>query len=253
MSDGQFTVAELQRMFCSRKFGKDAVRALIMDYGCFALDTHARVALANNPAPDSAPDSVPDSAPDSVPDTHSNARTHLKTEKEKREDKNNNTPKSPHVVVVDDGVDAAMVSRKSCRDWIGEFLDRKNTEYCETVCQKSGFSTLLYNHWTDALDIFATHLKGTGDIDMRCTESEFKRHFNFYVTNVTTGARLQKCLTDLSQWEQKESTDYMSTYSGPPLPDDAPPRPSHTAMYNPNSGQWVEPRVIKRNSNSYMT
>ncbi|MCQ2213762.1 MAG: hypothetical protein MJZ36_09000, partial [Bacteroidaceae bacterium] len=49
---------------------------------------------------------------------------------------------------------------------------------------------------------------------------------------------------------QKElNDDFMSTYFGPPLPDNAPPRPSHTAYFNFGSDKWEEPRVIKGKPN----
>ena len=140
------------------------------------------------------------------------------------------------------GVNEDGLRMRTKRDWCFN-MQAYNGEYREVVCMKSRFSMLLNKRWADAINYFACHLMMIGEIDMFCTETEFKRHFSIFVTNEVTGKALHEAMDALEKEERIKSSDFMSTYFGPPLPDDAPPRPSHTAVFDFNFKRWEEPRA----------
>lgn len=261
LSDGQFSVGELQRMFSSRKFGNDAVKSLILDYGCFVIDAHSRVSVSSampTVKEGKCEKTAPDSVPDTVPDTSSNTRTYNREDKIRIEKeataKKAAAASSPSTVMMEDpdmdGVKKyakVLQGEKKLSEWFDSFVDaaQKYPQWHEMVLMRSGYPIMLRDYWDMAMDMFKSFRICRGEWDNYVTETQAKKYiYNFLVEWPETK---QDVISELGERKRKDAhinTDFMSTYSGPPLPDDAPPRPSHTAFYNFADDVWEEPREV---------
>ena len=88
MSEGQFTVADLQRQFANKGFGANKVKEIILGFGAFKLDAHARVSPAESDENPQSDCGTIAKRSQKVPP--SNARTYnnkTRKDKEKEEDK----------------------------------------------------------------------------------------------------------------------------------------------------------------------
>lgn len=272
LTAGECTVAELQRMFCTRRFGKDFVKSLILDYDCFITDAHARVSL--NPAlscasvePDKGRTGKINGAVNGVANGTVNGvangvtPTHARNiDKDKNRIEKEATAKkaaaasSPSMVMMEDpdmdGVKKyakVLQGEKKLSEWFDSFVDaaQKYPQWHEMVLMRSGYPIMLRDYWNMAMDMFKSFRICRGEWDNYVTETQAKKYiYNFLVEWPETK---QDVISELGERKRKDAhinTDYMSTYSGPPVPDDAPPRPSHTAFYNFADDVWEEPREV---------
>ncbi|MBQ0046096.1 MAG: DUF4373 domain-containing protein [Prevotellaceae bacterium] len=245
MTKGKTTLGELKAKYRGNHFSRVKVESIIRDFGCFKIDSFTYVTVKGN---------FLDESHDGSHDGSHDIACAFKREEEIRKEKevvkkndddnggNENDNENQNENQNHNGNRRDGLRMRTKRDWCFN-MQAYNGEYREVVCMKSRFSMLLNKRWADAINYFACHLMMIGEIDMFCTETEFKRHFSIFVTNEVTGKALHEAMEALENEERQKSPDFMSTYFGPPLPDDAPPRPSHTAVFDFNFKRWEEPRT----------
>ena len=276
LTDGTCTVAELQRMFASRKYGNDFVRSLIFDYGCFVVNTHAQVRLSDelptvstsNGAVNGTSNGAVNGTTNGTVNDVSNARTcnnKTRKDKEKEEDKETaaavkkaaaaNDPVGIKIEDEDRVAVAEAILREQGMERMCDIFKqlysakRLFPQWQNQVCIKSGFGILLDKYWTIAVDMLQSFIIVHGKWEEFITVSRLQAFAQKYMCEwQDTRLELNKALTEQSNKDKAD--DFMSTYFGRPLPDDAPPRPSHTADWD--GGEWYEPRTLrggKRNPN----
>lgn len=269
LHEGCISVGEIERMFCSKRFSKANVKDLLLGYGLFKVSARSLVSLADDiptvkRSDKSAdiPAVIPTDIPTDVPaDGTSNARAYNKT----REDKNreeevketSSAPPSASSVVIEDP-DAASVRKAAGERMICDiFYDlyeakSRFPEWYEQMCMKFGHEGMLEGHWPMAIDMFKSHIICRGKWNDYVQTRHLLRMAACYLTDWenTHQEVVDEILNQkVEVRKSKACVDFMSTYCGPPVPDDAPPRPSHTAVYDFGDDVWFEPREVKGFSN----
>lgn len=230
LSEGEFTFVDLVRQFKCKAFTSSKIKELIFNFGCFDVSDKGKVTLrADSDSSSDSSDAFFDRGKGEG--NSSNARTRNREDKKREEERERRVP-APSTVV--------PLGHRMRMDWVDEMKGRKGDVYFEMVCMKSGFGRLLSRYWDVAWDMYRSQVVLLGKDKDYCSESDVKTHFMYFVTHSPTHGEVMAALKEIA--DSNEDTDYMSTYTGPPLPEDAPPRPSHTAVYNENRNEWVEPR-----------
>lgn len=236
--DGKLTLKDLKQLYCNSRFSQAKIEEIIRESECLQLDNKMHVLFVKKHT--AFTQLLPSNA--CAIEREEEIRKEKEVVKKNDDDNGGNENDNENQNQNHNGNRRDDLRMRTKRDWCFN-MQAYNGEYREVVCMKSRFSMLLNKRWTDAINYFACHLMMIGEIDMFCTETEFKRHFSIFVTNEVTGKALHEAMDALEKEERIKSSDFMSTYFGPPLPDDAPPRPSHTAVFDFNFRRWEEPRA----------
>lgn len=148
---------------------------------------------------------------------------------------------------------AADPSVQSLRPW-QELVDslRPDSEWAEVACMKSGYGRLLAKYFSAAVQQFKQHVLLYGKGGGLLTLSDVHQYFaNYTASGSRTSNALHEVLLKLDAAAQSSSPDPYRheqriggrrTYMGCPIPDNAPPRPDGTAIWNVRTEQWVSLR-----------
>jgi len=247
LSDSMFTVDTIVKMLASKHLSKKKVEDIICNYGIFEVDDRNRVSVSEAfiEAADSAVSAengitAGENARVDPEEIESNVRARID---KKREDKEVEVEEEKKNDAADDikNLDDGHWHKKG--DWLAKLAQEVGI-YRETLCMKAvGWSSMLNKWWRNAVEMYREHITLQGKEDDVCGYDEVKSHFFYYITNGTTSPLVRQYLKDLERESKAdEPEDFMKTYFGPELPEDAPPRPSHTAIFDFGDNKWIEPR-----------
>lgn len=138
-------------------------------------------------------------------------------EKEKKEKKDNNTDhhQTEHTVL----------------DTYASQLKAEQGEWHEMVCMKSGYSHLLHQYWTEAVEQWRQHVICYDTANQIGDYQRARYYFNSFIKLGTkSGEALKATLKALEA--------RTSLVAEEELPDGAPPRPSPTAIWNAATESW---------------
>ena len=177
----------------------------------------------------------------SINEKQISSRTHVREEKN-REEKNHLQKEVPMVKKepVDGGRFKELLRGLTLQSSWGEL-----------ACMKSGYPTLLKEHFDDAVRLFGEHVVLYGNQYRMGDVSDVQKYFvNFVASGSRTSKELYIKLQELERKRQQSAEnlyryeqriDGKRCYMGCPLPDNAPPRPSPKAIWNNHAGCWHEP------------
>lgn len=270
LNEGRLTVGDLKRMYCSSRFSSTKVEDIILGFGCFKLDAHACVSvddnlIANMRSNEHAANTQ--QAHSSNTAVLSNARTYNREDKEKKR-KDNITTKPPTVgpVVIDGGDDDIEFKYNLSSYRLNVDIENAlKSLYNAPLADRQKldidyhYDGMLVRNWIAVVDEFIKYWRAFHSNTKLQNISTLHTYFSGYIHKERkTGERLYAFLqaeeamrrnAERERQMEESKCDFMSTYFGPPLPDNAPPRPSHTAYFNFGSDRWEEPRVIKGKPN----
>ncbi len=133
-----------------------------------------------------------------------------------------------------------------------EPLREEQTGWQDVVCMKSGYGALLRRRWQEAIEEFVRHVVEHDQGHTIQNAHDARYYFASYARlSVRSGQKLRDCLQaneDAEAEERKESDPYryelrvdgVRYASGRPIPPEAPPRPTATAVWNDATGSWSE-------------
>ncbi len=143
-------------------------------------------------------------------------------------------------------------SEQSWYPYIAPLLYSEQAAWREVVCMQSGYDTLLMRHWEAAIEQFTLHITayGTGRQIRGIHDAQY--YFNSFIKLTTaSGKALKGALEKLEACLQSEA-DRSNPYlyeehingiryaNGCPIPLQAPPRPSPSAVWDDASDTWNE-------------
>ena len=125
----------------------------------------------------------------------------------------------------------------------------QDSGWVDIACMKSGYGMLMKTYFKEAVNFFKQHIrsydKGSELLDMK----EIHRYFvNFTSPGSRTSKQLHEHLEALNRqcrakWPDpyrfEQRLDGQRIYQGCPIPDDAPPRPDETAIWNATECIWI--------------
>ena len=136
--------------------------------------------------------------------------------------------------------------------YIAPLLYSEQAAWREVVCMQSGYGTLLMRHWETAIGQFALHITAYGTGRQIRSINDAQYYFNSFVKLTTaSGKALKGALEKLEACLQSEA-DRSNPYlyeehingiryaNGCPIPSQAPPRPSPSAVWDDASDTWNE-------------
>ncbi len=133
-----------------------------------------------------------------------------------------------------------------------EPLRQENTSWQETVCMKSGYGNLLRRRWQQAIDEFVKHIIEHDQGFSIHTSHDARYYFASYARQtVRSGQKLKDTLQQADDHDNAERQsqdpyryeqliDGNRYANGCPIPAEAPPRPTSTAVWNEATGEWSE-------------
>ena len=143
-------------------------------------------------------------------------------------------------------------SEQSWYPYIAPLLYSEQAAWREVVCMQSGYGTLLMRHWETAIGQFALHITAYGTGRQIRSINDAQYYFNSFVKLTTaSGKTLKGALEKLEACLQSEA-DRSNPYlyeehingiryaNGCPIPSQAPPRPSPSAVWDDASDTWNE-------------
>lgn len=157
-------------------------------------------------------------------------------------------PLSDHKEIPIPKANAANAKVRPWRQLVDEL--HLDSIWVETACMKSGYGLLLKRYFKEAVEEFQRHIelydKGG---ELTCSK-DVKQYFaNFTAAGQRTSKTLKAYLTALDTRQQshrktdvyqfEQCIDGRRTYGGQPIPDDAPPRPDASSIWNEETLQWV--------------
>ena len=135
-------------------------------------------------------------------------------------------------------------SEQSWYPYIAPLLYSEQAAWREVVCMQSGYGTLLMRHWETAIGQFALHITAYGTGRQIRSINDAQYYFNSFVKLTTaSGKALKGALEKLEACLQSEA-DRSNPYlyeehingiryaNGCPIPLQAPPRPSPSAVWD---------------------
>lgn len=228
--NGRMPLAELLRFlagYCSQRM----MRSVINDFGLFGISENIVRASVPASVPACVPASVPAAVPASVP-----AGEHISDEN-RDIDIYSSIGSSGGDAAADD--DAVCFSKYRGEPWyprIGELLSANNMMWREPLLMHCGYGALLGSHWQQAVLFFVEHVIIQNELQRMATEKDCRQYFaNFSRISTPSGRALMEHLRQLTP-EQAPA----ACYDGPPVPQDAPPRPSPTAQWDNATDSWTE-------------
>ena len=155
-------------------------------------------------------------------------------EKEKKEKKDNHTDHN----TIDNEVNSQRSHNGQCSmvnvqlDTYVSEMKAEQGEWHEMVCMKSGYSSLLHQYWTEAVEQWRQHVIC---YDTACQIADYQRaryYFNSFIKLGTKSGEALKATLEAFEARASLSVEEES------LPLNAPPRPSPTAIWNEASEEW---------------
>ena len=117
-------------------------------------------------------------------------------------------------------------------------------EWKEQISRRSHMHKDFFLYFDQILQLFKEHLIMFGKEDSIQSVNDAKRYLCFFLTpdsithtNVMEKVRYYKSI-DPYRFEYRDSETNQRMYCGLPIPDDAPPRPSENACWNPTTLKW---------------
>ena len=120
---------------------------------------------------------------------------------------------------------------------------RHEQSWIEIMAMRSGLGKAFVQRFDKVLQLFKEHVQAVAHESHIVSPSEAKRYFCFF--NTPGSATFQKLVDKLQKpvdkgkykHEDRDPTTGKRSYCGVPIPDDAPPRPNHQAVWC--DGKWV--------------
>ena len=164
-------------------------------------------------------------------------------------------------------MEAVLSSHPAVREALGSFVskpwcpfvlslfDPKYRMWRQTTCLHSGYPLLLDRHWEEAVVGFIHHIIAYDKADEIRSEQNVHYYFASFVSRYNISGK--KLLAQLKQKEtSSRKTEVTPSFpganefeeerggkryaDGKPIPNDAPPRPSATAVWDAGGHQWIE-------------
>lgn len=137
------------------------------------------------------------------------------------------------------------------RPW-RELVDelQEDSIWVENACMKSGYGLLLKRYFKEAVEEFRKHIELYDKGDELTCDKDVKQYFaNFTAAGQRTSKALRAYLITLDTRRRADQKDGLfrfeqcidgrRTYGGQPIPNDAPPRPNASSIWNEETRQWV--------------
>lgn len=133
-----------------------------------------------------------------------------------------------------------------------EPLKQEQTGWQDVVCMKSGYGTLLRRRWQKAIEEFVRHVIEHDQGHTIHTTHDARYYFaSFARLSVKSGVKLRDTLQQIEDEEARMRSegdpyryelniDGVRYAAGRPIPNEAPPRPTSTAVWNDATGEWGE-------------
>ena len=120
---------------------------------------------------------------------------------------------------------------------------RHEQSWIEIMAMRSGLGKAFVQRFDKVLQLFKEHVQAVAHESHIVSPSEAKRYFCFF--NTPGSATFQKLVDEFHKpadkgkykHEDRDPTTGKRSYCGVPIPDDAPPRPNHQAVWC--DGKWV--------------
>ena len=120
---------------------------------------------------------------------------------------------------------------------------RHEQSWIEIMAMRSGLGKAFVLRFDKVLQLFKEHVQAVAHESHIVSPSEAKRYFCFF--NTPGSATFQKLVDEFHKpadkgkykHEDRDPTTGQRSYCGVPIPDDAPPRPNHQAVWC--DGKWV--------------
>ena len=120
---------------------------------------------------------------------------------------------------------------------------RHEQSWIEIMAMRSGLGKAFVQRFDEVLQLFKEHVQAVAHESHIVSPSEAKRYFCFF--NTPGSATFQKLVDKLQKpvdkgkykHEDRDPTTGKRSYCGVPIPDDAPPRLNHQAVWC--DGKWV--------------
>ena len=104
-------------------------------------------------------------------------------------------------------------------------------EWHEMVCMKSGYSSLLHQYWTEAVEQWRQHVICYDTANQIGDYQRARYYFNSFIKLGTKSGEALKATLEALEARA-------SLVAEEELPDGAPPRPSPNAIWNPAKESW---------------
>ena len=139
-----------------------------------------------------------------------------------------------------DGVASTSVTLAWER-YVDQLADEQ--QWIEIMAMRSGLGLTFVKRFSEVLQHFKRHIQAVGNEKDIQSPSDAKRYFCFYNT---PGSKPFRQLVDelhkpvdkgKYKYEDRDPATGKRSYCGVPIPDDAPPRPNHQAVWC--EGKWV--------------
>lgn len=119
--------------------------------------------------------------------------------------------------------------------------------YMELAGQRSGLGRLFLDHQKEIIKLFKAHIRLYGKENELLFYDDVKRYFSNYVAagSITCGKLREALLQEFKQRESKNVNRFESmvdgrrTYLGHLIPNDAPPRPDGSAVWDEVRKRWL--------------
>ena len=125
--------------------------------------------------------------------------------------------------------------------YIDELKD--DEQWMELVAMRSGLKQQFYTLFPRIVESFKCHVRAIGNEGHIVSSGDAKHYFWFFMnpsspTYKNLILELQKPVDKgKHKYEDRDPTTGQRSYCGVPIPDDAPPRPNHQAVWC--DGKWV--------------
>ncbi len=149
-----------------------------------------------------------------------------------------------------------MSPYRSWRELIDSLV--QESEWKDRVCMTSSFSILLGKYFKESLEIFKDHVLLHGREKTIENQEDARRYFNFYTKERHTSKELHAALLALDAkrkaaappdpYRYEQFVDGKRTYLGSVIPDDAPPRPDNTALWDETEHAWFSQQFSHKRS-----
>ena len=223
LGEGCYPRKRLENELAVTRADKRKINQVLDDFNLFVTLDGGLVMIQKNSRTKSKttkkePDSTENiSKPTSVATEKNDPQRARVIEKEKKEKKDNTTANkhTDHTVL----------------DTYASQLKAEQGEWHEMVCMKSGYSNLLHQYWTEAVEQWRQHVICYDTANQIADYQRARYYFNSFIKLRTKSGEALKATLEALEARA-------SLVAEEELPDGAPPRPSPTAIWNPATESW---------------
>lgn len=266
-NEGAVLLPQLKLEMCSRKLYSKSVLQVINNYYLFETDDSGYVRLHPIPIGNMSAHMLHDLKSGKVEPMQTFIRnisettpdsTYYNTRAGENQNNNNITCLTHESILNEHPKVKEVLGFFTTSTWCGyvlTLLDPKSFMWRQSTCLHSGYAMLLDRHWEDAVVAFIHHIIALDRADEIRSEQNVHYYFaNFVNRYNNTGKKLMEMLKQQENGGKtiKPAPSFPGANNfeeiiggkryadGKPIPDDAPPRPSATAVWDAGGQCWTE-------------